>query len=76
MTLDTAVLCALLAAAAVGALAGALRQVFLAAGAVLCYLADLAGARDRLVAGRFGSRAWGLPAYYVGQFLLALTVGR
>ena len=49
---------------------------FLAAGAVLFYLSDLAVARDRLVAKRFASRAWGLPAYYLGQFLLALTVGR
>jgi len=49
---------------------------FLAAGAVLFYLSDLAVARDRLVVKRFASRAWGLPAYYLGQFLLALTVGR
>jgi uncharacterized membrane protein YhhN len=47
-----------------------------AAGAVLFYLSDLAVARDRLVAKTFGSRTWGLPAYYFGQFLLALTVGR
>jgi uncharacterized membrane protein YhhN len=49
---------------------------FMAAGAILFYLSDLAVARDRLVTKAFGSRAWGLPAYYVGQFLLALTVGR
>jgi uncharacterized membrane protein YhhN len=48
----------------------------LAAGAILFYLSDLAVARDRLVLKRFASRAWGLPAYYLGQFLLALTVGR
>ena len=47
---------------------------FLAAGAILFYLSDLAVARDRLVTKTFGSRAWGLPAYYLGQFLLALTV--
>ena len=47
-----------------------------AAGAVLFYLSDLAVARDRLVTKTFGSRTWGLPAYYLGQFLLALTVGR
>ena len=47
-----------------------------AAGAVLFYLSDLAVARDRLVTKAFGSRTWGLPAYYLGQFLLALTVGR
>jgi uncharacterized membrane protein YhhN len=49
---------------------------FLAAGAILFYLSDLAVARDRLVTKAFGSRTWGLPAYYLGQFLLALTVGR
>ena len=49
---------------------------FLAAGAVLFYLSDLAVARDRLVVKRFASRAWGLPAYYLGQLLLALTAGR
>jgi uncharacterized membrane protein YhhN len=49
---------------------------FLAAGAILFYLSDLAVARDRLVTKTFGSRTWGLPAYYLGQFLLALTVGR
>ena len=47
-----------------------------AAGAGLFYLSDLAVARDRLVTKTFGSRTWGLPAYYLGQFLLALTVGR
>ncbi len=47
-----------------------------ASGAVLFYLSDLAVARDRLVTKTFGSRTWGLPAYYLGQFLLALTVGR
>ena len=49
---------------------------FLGAGGVLFYLSDLAVARDRFVAGRFASRAWGLPAYYLAQLLLALTVGR
>lgn len=49
---------------------------FLAVGAVLFYLSDLAVARDRLVVKRFASRAWGLPAYYLGQLLLELTVGR
>lgn len=47
----------------------------LAAGAGLFYLSDLAVARDRLVVKRFASRTWGLPAYYLGQLLLALTVG-
>ncbi|OYW06701.1 MAG: hypothetical protein B7X11_00890 [Acidobacteria bacterium 37-65-4] len=46
------------------------------AGALLFYLSDLAVARDRFVVCRFASRAWGLPAYYLAQVLLALTLGR
>ncbi len=46
------------------------------AGALLFYLSDLAVARDRFVVRRFASRAWGLPAYYLAQVLLALTLGR
>ena len=45
-------------------------------GALLFYLSDLAVARDRFVVRRFASRAWGLPAYYLAQVLLALTLGR
>lgn len=45
-------------------------------GALLFYLSDLAVARDRFVVRRFASRAWGLPAYYLAQILLALTLGR
>jgi len=47
-----------------------------AAGAVLFYLSDLAVARDRFVRPGFVNRAWGLPAYYLGQILLALSVSR
>jgi uncharacterized membrane protein YhhN len=47
----------------------------LAVGAGLFYVSDLAVARDRLIVKRFASRTWGLPAYYLGQLLLALTVG-
>jgi uncharacterized membrane protein YhhN len=46
------------------------------AGALLFYLSDLAVARDRFVVRRFASRAWGLPAYYLAQVLLVLTLGR
>jgi uncharacterized membrane protein YhhN len=46
-----------------------------AAGAVLFYLSDLAVARHRFVRPAFLNRAWGLPAYYAGQLLLAWTVG-
>jgi uncharacterized membrane protein YhhN len=46
-----------------------------AAGAVLFYLSDLAVARQRFVHEDFINRALGLPIYYVGQLLLALTIG-
>ncbi len=46
-----------------------------AAGAILFYLSDLAVARHRFVRPSFVNRAIGLPAYYVGQLLLALTIG-
>ena len=42
---------------------------------VLFYLSDLAVARDRFVVGQFSSRVWGLPLYYAGQVLFALTLG-
>ncbi len=45
-----------------------------AAGAILFYLSDLAVARHRFVHPSFVNRALGLPLYYVGQLLLALTI--
>jgi uncharacterized membrane protein YhhN len=45
-------------------------------GALLFYLSDLSVARDRFVRKAFVNRAWGLPAYYLGQLLLALSVAR
>lgn len=48
-----------------------------AAGATLFYLSDISVARRRFTPGAgFATRAIGLPAYYAGQFLLALTIGR
>ncbi len=47
------------------------QAVLLALGALLFYLSDLAVARQRFVAQGFVNRAWGLPAYYAGQLLLA-----
>lgn len=44
-------------------------------GAVLFYLSDITVARQRFVADEFRNRAIGLPLYYAGQFVLALTVG-
>ena len=46
-----------------------------AAGALLFYLSDLAVARQRFVHESFVNRAIGLPIYYFGQLLLALTIG-
>lgn len=46
-----------------------------AAGALLFFLSDLAVARHRFVHPDFVNRALGLPLYYAGQFLLALTIG-
>lgn len=48
-----------------------------AAGATLFYLSDIAVARRRFTPGAgFATRAVGLPAYYAGQFLLALSIGQ
>ena len=44
-------------------------------GATLFFLSDLAVARQRFVKAAFLNRAIGLPAYYAGQMLLALTIG-
>jgi uncharacterized membrane protein YhhN len=44
-------------------------------GAVSFYLADLFVARDRFLKPEFANRLIGLPMYYLGQFLLAFSVG-
>jgi uncharacterized membrane protein YhhN len=44
-------------------------------GAVFFYLSDLFVARQRFIEPAFLNRAIGLPLYYVGQFLLAFSVG-
>ncbi|PRQ02146.1 YhhN-like protein [Enhygromyxa salina] len=43
-------------------------------GAVSFYLSDLSVARERFVQPEFLNRLWGLPAYYLGQLCLALSV--
>jgi uncharacterized membrane protein YhhN len=43
-------------------------------GALSFYLSDLAVARDRFVQEDFLNRLWGLPAYYLGQLCLAMSV--
>lgn len=81
MTLDAAVLAMLVLAAAAGALAGALRQVFLAAGAVAGWLAvRLGGAAashllERVLAPPL-ARAVAAPVLFVLAFSLAGLVGR
>ncbi len=44
-------------------------------GALAFYLSDLSVARDRFVVSSFENRLWGLPAYYLGQLCLAVSVG-
>jgi uncharacterized membrane protein YhhN len=51
--------------------AGAAHGDALLLGAFLFYVSDLSVARDRFVQRAFVNRAWGLPAYYAGQLLLA-----
>lgn len=46
----------------------------LVAGAALFFASDLAVARDKFVEASFTNRAWGLPAYYAGQLLIAWSV--
>jgi uncharacterized membrane protein YhhN len=45
------------------------------AGAIVFYLSDICVARDQFVAREFNNRLVGLPLYYLGQFLLALSIG-
>ncbi|RMD84907.1 MAG: lysoplasmalogenase [Candidatus Dadabacteria bacterium] len=45
------------------------------AGATAFYCSDLSVARDRFVRPGLVNRLWGLPLYYTGQLLLALTAG-
>jgi uncharacterized membrane protein YhhN len=42
-------------------------------GAAMFYVSDLSVARDRFIGKSFANRAWGLPLYYGGQILLALS---
>jgi len=44
-------------------------------GAVSFYFSDIFVARDRFLKNEFSNRLIGLPLYYVGQFLLAFSVG-
>jgi uncharacterized membrane protein YhhN len=44
------------------------------AGAVLFFASDLAVAREKFVARSFANHAWGVPAYYAGQLLIAWSL--
>ncbi len=45
-------------------------------GAVSFYVSDICVARQRFVRSEFLNRAIGLPLYYLGQFMLAFSIGR
>ena len=66
------VISAMVALAAGVAIEGAPLATFPAAG--LFYVSDLAVARDRFVAPGVDNRVWGLPVYYLAQFLFASLV--
>jgi len=51
-----------------------IRAPLLFAGAFLFYLSDLSVARDKFVSPGPVNRLWGLPLYYVAQFVLAFTI--
>ena len=54
--------------------AGASGEATVAVAAVVFALSDLAVARERFVHASFMNRAWGLPAYYAAQLMLAGSV--
>lgn len=68
-----AVISCMLVAAASSATAEGRPDIFL--GALLFYLSDLSVARDRFVSPSFWNGAWGLPAYFVAQLVLAYGSG-
>jgi uncharacterized membrane protein YhhN len=51
-------------------------RYLIGSGATLFFISDLAVARDRFIAPGWHNRAWGLPAYYAGQLLLAWSIVR
>ena len=50
-------------------------RVLVFIGAMSFYFSDLFVARDRFLKSNFSNRLIGLPTYYLGQFLLAFSVG-
>lgn len=68
-----AVVISVMLALAVGTVVDQMSLLILV-GALLFYLSDFSVARDRLLVQGFINRAWGLPAYFIGQLLLAASV--
>lgn len=50
-------------------------RLLIAVGALCFYASDLAVALDRFVQPRFKNAYWGLPLYYLAQFMLAFSIG-
>jgi uncharacterized membrane protein YhhN len=50
-------------------------RILVFAGAVLFYFSDLFVARQRFIKKAYRNRLFGLPLYYLGQFLLAFSTG-
>jgi uncharacterized membrane protein YhhN len=48
-------------------------NAYIVVGALMFYVSDLSVARDRFVGEHIFNRLWGLPLYYGGQILLALS---
>jgi uncharacterized membrane protein YhhN len=69
-----AIVAMMIGAIAVGRASVLPTRSYLVAGAALFFASDLAVARDKFVEKSFTNRAWGLPAYYAGQLLIAWSV--
>jgi len=54
---------------------GVTGRVLVFAGAACFYMSDILVARDRFLSNEFFNRLVGLPLYYLGQFLIAFSVG-
>jgi len=50
------------------------QRTYVAIGAALFFVSDLAVARERFVARDVRNRLWGLPAYYAAQLLIASSI--
>lgn len=49
-------------------------KYLIAFGATFFFLSDIAVAKDQFIGASFANRLWGLPLYYIAQFLLAFSV--